>query len=229
MTDPNTELLKRAATLLRPLLDELVFVGGCVTGLLITDTAAARVRSTFDVDALVEISSYGEYVDLAERLKVLGLTEDHTEDAPICRWKAGDLKIDVMPTAEEILGFSNEWYKEAIANAKPTKLHSDLVIQTITAPYFIATKIGAFLGRGNGDYFASHDIEDLVAVVDGREELVEELSSSSRGVREYIAAWTAEVLNQPAFLDALPGLLAPDAASQDRVAIVNARLRRIAG
>jgi hypothetical protein len=42
--DPNPALLERAVELLRPLLDELVFVGGCATGLLITDPGS-RSRS----------------------------------------------------------------------------------------------------------------------------------------------------------------------------------------
>jgi len=60
MANPNLELLISVARLLRPLLDELVFVGGCTTALLITDPAAAEVRSTYDVDAIAEITSYAE-------------------------------------------------------------------------------------------------------------------------------------------------------------------------
>src|ERR1035437_2265717 len=56
MRDTNRQLLLSAARLLRPLLEELVFVGGCVTGLLITDEAAPSVRATLDVDAITEIT-----------------------------------------------------------------------------------------------------------------------------------------------------------------------------
>jgi hypothetical protein len=47
-----------AARLLKPILGELGFVGGCTTGVLITDKAAADVNPTHDVDAMAEISSY---------------------------------------------------------------------------------------------------------------------------------------------------------------------------
>jgi len=60
MNDSNRDQLKTAAETLRPLLGELVFVGGCVTGLLITDEAAGDPRSTLDVDAIAEITSYAE-------------------------------------------------------------------------------------------------------------------------------------------------------------------------
>jgi hypothetical protein len=49
MKDPNLALLEAAVTLLQPLLEELVFAGGCATGLLISDSAAGRIRPTKDV------------------------------------------------------------------------------------------------------------------------------------------------------------------------------------
>ena len=84
MANRNLELLKVAAMLLRPVLDELVFVGGCATGLLVSDEAAAEVRPTFDVEAIAEITSYVEYTTFGERLHKLGFTEDASEGAPIC-------------------------------------------------------------------------------------------------------------------------------------------------
>jgi hypothetical protein len=68
------------------LLDDLVFVGGCATALLITDQAAAEVRPTFDVDAIAEITFYADYVAFSERIRNLGFTEDTGEGAPLCRW-----------------------------------------------------------------------------------------------------------------------------------------------
>lgn len=53
--NPNLDKLIAAAQSLGPLLDEIVFVGGCVTGLLISDPAAAPVRQTLDVDAIVTV------------------------------------------------------------------------------------------------------------------------------------------------------------------------------
>ena len=35
----------------------------------------------------------------------------------------------------------------------------------MTAPYLLATKLEAFRGRGQGDLFASKDLEDVVVVV----------------------------------------------------------------
>ena len=118
MIDPNLQLLEDAATVLRPVLEEFVFVGGCATGLLVTDPAAGGVRPTTDVDVITEASSYGGYNALADRLRELGLTEDARDDAPICRWRYGRLTIDVMPSDGHVLGFSNQWYAPAMATAQ---------------------------------------------------------------------------------------------------------------
>ena len=49
-----------------------------------------------DVDAIVDVTSYAKYIGLAERLRALGLDEDTTPGAPLCRWRHGQLIVDVM-------------------------------------------------------------------------------------------------------------------------------------
>lgn len=227
MANQNLELLIVAAKLLRPVLHDLVFVGGCATGLLVTDEAAAEVRPTFDVDAIAEITSYVEYTTFGERLHKLGFTEDASEDAPICRWQNGQIKLDLMPLDERILGFSNRWYKPAMDAATELEIESGLRVRLVTAPYFCGTKLEAFRGRGKGDYLASHDLEDLITVVDGRPELLEELQSASEGVRSYIAGSIKQMLKAPQFIDAVPGYLLPDSASQARINRLLAGLTRM--
>jgi hypothetical protein len=228
MSKHNLDLLIEAARFLKPLLDELVFVGGSTTALLVTDKAAAEVRPTYDVDAIAEISSYAAYADFSERLRQCGFTEDAGEGAPICRWRQKKTILDVMPLDEKILGFSNRWYKPALDGAAVHELEPDLHVRVVTGVYFCATKLEAFAGRGNNDYQSSHDLEDLMAVVDGRAELVEEIRAGAEDVRAYIAAEIRNLLATREFLDALPGYLLPDQASQARVSILLERSKRIA-
>jgi len=56
-TDPSLALLSRAVVQLGPLVDRLVFLGGCATALLLSDPAAPEVRPTKDVDAITEVGS----------------------------------------------------------------------------------------------------------------------------------------------------------------------------
>lgn len=227
MTDPNLTLLESAVRLLQPLLDELVFVGGCATGLFITDPAAGGIRPTKDVDTITEVSSYAEYATLSERLRALKLHEDHREGAPTCRWRYGDLTIDVMPTDESVLGFSNRWYEPAIASAQSVEI-AGLNIRLITPVYFLATKLEAFHGRGNDDYSGSHDLEDVIAVVDGRPEIVEEVRRAPSEVRTYIGSEMRLLLSMRAFVDGLGGFLLPDPASQERLPILRDQLTALA-
>jgi len=132
-----------------------------------------------------------------------------------------------MPLNEEILGFSNCWYKASIESAQEYELDPGLHIRVVTAPYFCATKIEAFRGRGNGDYRSSRDIEDFIAVVDGRSELVNELQSAPVDVRSYIAGAISQMLKTNEFNDALPGHLSHDASSQSRISILLERLTDI--
>ncbi|HEY6388623.1 MAG TPA: hypothetical protein VIX91_23340 [Candidatus Acidoferrum sp.] len=228
MANPNLELLTDAAKLLEPLLGELVFVGGCATALLITDNAAADVRPTFDVDAIAEITSYAEYDKFSERLKKLGFQEDTREDAPLCRWRQKTTTLDVMPLNPTILGFSNSWYRPAMDYAEERELKKGLRIRLVTPVYFCASKLEAFAGRGRNDFAGSRDLEDLIAVFDGRAELVGEIRAAEGDVRSYLTKEIKKLLSIRAFNDALPGHVPPDAVSQERVGTIISRLEEIA-
>lgn len=227
MANPNLELLKMTAERLRPLLSELVFVGGCATGLLIDDPGAAPVRATYDVDVIAEITSYAEYTTFSERLRRIGFLEDESEGAPLCRWLHGVLTLDVMPLDPRVLGFSNRWYPEALRTASSIQFPGRLTLRTITAPYFLGTKLEAFRGRGKRDYFASHDLEDLIAVIDGRPSLLAEIENASPDLRAYVSDAIRALLTEPRFLDALPGFLLPDEASQGRIRTLMSKLERL--
>lgn len=89
ISSPNRDLLTRVARRLEPLLEQLVFVGGQVTELLISDPVAAHVRPTDDVDVICDVASRPDYYRLGERLKELGFTEDTTPGAPCAAGERG--------------------------------------------------------------------------------------------------------------------------------------------
>jgi hypothetical protein len=223
--NPNLAQLLAAAAKLEPLLDQIAFVGGAVTGLLLTDPAAAPVRPTLDVDAIVAIGSYVEFTFLENRLRDLGFDHSHSEGAPICRWVSGDLILDLMPTDPSILGFTNRWYSPALACARKFEI-GKYEIRVITAPYFLATKLEAFHIRGKND-FSSHDLEDIVTVIDGRPELVEEVHAAPVDLQRYLSNDFKALLSNRNFLDALPGHLLPDMVSQQRASLVLGRIKQL--
>jgi hypothetical protein len=97
--------------------------------------------------------------------------------------KLGALKVDFMPDDETILGFSNRLYAKGIETAVETELEERLVIRRLTPPLFIATKLEAYLWRGNNDLVSSRDAEDILSLVDGRQELVSEIAETEPGIR----------------------------------------------
>jgi predicted nucleotidyltransferase len=129
-----------------------------------------------------------------------------------------------MPLDANILGFSNRWYRSAMEASVTKKLRTDLEFRMVTAPYFVATKLEAFQGRGGGDFLGSHDLEDVVSVVDGRETLSAEVRAAGTDLSEYVRREIAKLLANRGFIDALPGFLLPDSASQSRIGMVLERL-----
>lgn len=228
MPDPNRnlDLLELAAGRLAPLLDRIVFLGGATTGVFITDPAAPGIRSTLDVDVIVVVAHHGEYTQLETQLRDLGFGVPVDKDAPICRWQHGDLLVDMMPTDEKILGFSNRWYNDSVSHSVSLTLESGRVIRHVTAPYFVATKLEAFETRGGLDFYASHDFEDVIAVIDGRPELLNEVRRAPDDLRSYVSGRMAAYLNSDDLVNALPGVVL-DYESR-RVDIVLARMREIA-
>jgi hypothetical protein len=224
MPDPNLPLLEDAVRKLAPFLDEIVFVGGVTLGLLITNEAAAPIRGTTDVDVIAEIVTYADYIAFSERLRKAHFTEDQGEGPLTCRWHNGALTLDVLALNEEVLGFTNIWYEPALRRATALRLPDGTAIRVISAPYFLATKMEAFRGRGKMDFQASHDLEDFVAILEGRETVVQEIAESSRDVREYLVQAAKALLAEPRFLDVLPGFVLDDG----RVPIIEERLATIA-
>jgi hypothetical protein len=223
MTDPNLRLLEEAAIKLGPFLGELVFVGGVTLGLLITDQAAAPIRSTDDVDVIAEILSYVDYIAFSERLRKAQFTEDASEEPLTCRWFHGKLKLDVLALSKEVLGYTNLWYERALNHAVPFVLPNGQTIRIITAPYFLGTKMEAFRGRGQMDFLASHDLEDFVAVIDGRSTILKEIADSPSDVREYLAEAASSLLSESRFLDAVPGFV----LEYGRVPLILERLNQL--
>ncbi len=227
--DPNVVMLELVARRLgTDLCGQFAFVGGAVAGLLITDPAHPAIRPTEDVDIVAEVLALSGYHRIEKALRERGFAQDMRLDAPICRWQVEGVTVDVMPTKEEILGFANRWYPLCVSSAEPLALPSDVSIRVIQAPVFIGTKLEAFHGRGAGDYLFSHDLGDILSVVDGRDSLIDECAQAQQPLRAYLAEQFTALLANRRFLDALPGHLPGDAISQDRLPDLEARIRQIA-
>ncbi len=222
--DDCISLLSVVADALGDYRSEMVFVGGAIVGLLITARSLQDIRPTDDVDVIVETASYAKYNTLLTDLRQLGFV--HDMNGPLCRFTINGVTVDVMPTEENILGFKNRWYPLAVKTAQLYTLPNGLKIRLINAPLFVCTKLEAFRDRGNNDFLMSSDIEDIVAIINGRRELIGEAWGMPRHVREYLRESCHQLLQNDEFLSTLAGLLPLGAANREP--IVRFRMEQLA-
>lgn len=225
--DPNVQRVELVAAALGDLRAELVLVGGCAASLLIDAPAAPLPRVTYDVDLIAQVAALHSYYALEEQFALRGFRRDMSPDAPICRWRLGEVAVDLMPTDEAVLGFSNRWYRLAAATASRLVLPSGNEINLISAPAFLATKFEAFRTRGMGDPLMSHDLEDVINVVEGRLAIETEIRAGEVPLRAYLVAQFAELAALPDFKNVLPGLIAYDDLHSRRVAAVMRKIQSI--
>ncbi len=132
-----------------------------------------------------------------------------------------------MPTDERVLGFANRWYPLAHKSAVRTTLPSGRRIRLISAPAFLATKLEAFATRGRGDLMSSHDFEDIINVLDGRPEIVDEVALAGDELVSYLVTCLGDIARLPDFQNTLPGLVEFDELYEERVRRVRERINAI--
>jgi predicted nucleotidyltransferase len=223
MANPNLALLIAIAQAMGPLCEQVVFVGGCATGLLVDDVDLMDVRPTEDVDAIVEVASLAAYHQLADQLMQRGFQQTMADNTPPFRWFWNRMQLDLVPLDEKVLGFANPWYRVGFDAALSVELADGLLLRHLSAPHFLATKFEAFKDRGQNDVYLSHDVEDIMTVMEGRRSVVQDMTAAHAAVRTHVGQSVAALLNMPAFHNALPGLL----SNPEREPTVRARLIQI--
>lgn len=163
---------------------KVVFLGGATVSFY-ADKLSMETRPTDDIDVIIEILSYNERVQLEERLRALGFTHD-MESNIVCRYKIEGITVDIMPTNDSSIGFTNIWYPDGFKYAVNFKLSDDLTIRILDAPHFIATKLEAFKHRGNSDGRTSHDFEDIVFLLENREAIWDEMQNTHLKLKHYL-------------------------------------------
>ena len=222
----NLDHVMHIASRLEPLGVKFAFIGGSVIGLLVDHPEAASIRPTNDIDVVLEVVTHIDYTKMEKRLFGLKFKNDISEGAPKCRWIVDDIKVDVLPSRDDLGQWRGRWFEEALRTATPREI-SGKTINVVTASCFIATKMDAFADRGNGDFLASRDVEDIVAIVDGRASLESEIFTSHPDLRRYVSETVRTWLEKPEFIEALQGHLPGDTASQQRLPNLVKCLQRI--
>lgn len=198
----NIVRLKSVANALGALKDKVVFIGGATVSLYASRPLAVSVRPTDDVDVAIELVSLNEFYTLQNHLLKLGFKHDVSSPI-ISRFLLDGLKVDFMPTDSSILGFSNRWYPAGLRTAITYNLNDEVSISIFTSPYFIASKMEAFKTRGKSDLYWSHDLEDIIFVLDNRDTIEEELMNADSDVKRYLQEEFSILLRNDSFEEAL--------------------------
>ena len=190
----NITQLRQVAERLGSMNDTVVYIGGSVVGLLISDKGAPDARPTDDVDLIVETTGI-DYGQAEATLAKLGFEHDLSEDAHMHRYLLDGLKVDILPVDGKAFGMNTEWHPAVLRTAQIYKFEDDLSIRIISPPLLICTKLAAHADRGNNELKMSKDFGDILALTDGREELYEEISNSEIFIKAFIAGHFKTFLN----------------------------------
>lgn len=211
-------MLQIVAKGLEELKDEVVFVGGTVTQMYVDDPTSTDIRPTKDVDCIIEISSRLNYDKLGEQLRKKGFSED-IFGRVICRWLYKGIIVDIMPTDEKILGFSNIWYVEGIRNKIVKTLPDGEEIFIFSPEYFLAAKFEALKNRGSADLRQSHDFEDIIYILDNNPLIPHIIKNAGTEVKNYLFQNFREILIYPNITEAIETAL-PYGSGDERTAII---------
>ncbi len=202
----NIEVVAEVAAALGDLKENMVFVGGAVVSLYTDDPAVDEIRPTQDIDMTLNIISLHHWQEVQEQLGKLGFYPDPFGHA-ICRYKYKDIPVDIMSAEDGPFGPSNPWYKPGFKSLLTVKA-KDQAIKILSAPYYLATKFEAFNNRGK-DYRTSHDMEDIIHVIDNRTSIVEEMNESDIQVRSFLKQEIQRIVNKDLLTEVLMAHIHP--------------------
>ena len=199
----NSVRIKAIAKALRNLNEKVVFVGGATLSLYL-DGAGLEVRPTDDVDVIIEILNYKGRTELEEKLRNIGFSHD-VESRVVCRYKIQGIIVDIMPTNDPSIGFSNLWYPDGFTNAIDYEIDEGCRVKILSPPHFIATKFEAFKGRGRNNGRTSQDFEDIIYILENRESIWEEMNSANPELKTYLRSEFGKLLKNQNHFDWIDG------------------------
>lgn len=219
----NIAVVAEVAEALKHIKQDMVFVGGAVVSLYTDDPAADEIRPTQDIDMALNIVSLSHWEKVQTQLGALGFHPDPFGHA-ICSYKYKDIPVDIMATEDGPLGPANCWYKIGFENLWTSKA-KDQEIKILSAPCYLATKFEAFNHRGS-DYRISHDIEDIIYVLDNRITIVEEIANDDLRIANFIKNQLQNITHKGLMQEVLMAHIHP-LMLEERLPIVEEKITQI--
>lgn len=219
----NLQLIEKVALGLGEINDEVVYVGGAIISLYITDEGAEPPRPTKDIDISVQISTYAQMDELRERLSLKKFYPAPTESV-MYRYAYEGILVDFIPFEATPLGPTNSWLKPGFDHAYPIKI-GQLEINILPVSLFLATKWEAYKSRGS-DPRTSHDFEDIIYLIDNNLEILENVLNAAEDVQRFLKEMSREILGHPSRNEIIECHLNPYTANERREMVVE-KLKRV--
>lgn len=188
----NLKVVEKVALTLGELNDEVIYVGGAMVSLYVTDEGAEQARPTKDIDISVQISTYSQMDELRKKLASKKIYPAPSEKV-MYRYAHEEILIDFIPFEKTPLGPTNRWLKPGFKKAYAVKI-GNVEIKILPVSLFLATKWEAFKSRGN-DPRTSHDFEDIIYILDNNKKVVEDIVKADEDVQIFLKAMSSEILN----------------------------------
>lgn len=188
----NLKVVEKVALSLEELNKDVIYVGGAVVSLYVTDEGAELPRPTKDIDISVQINTYSQMDELREKLASKKIYPVPSEKV-MYRYSHEDILIDFIPFEETPLGPTNRWLKPGFKKAYPVQV-GNVEIKILPVSLFLATKWEAFKSRGN-DPRTSHDFEDIIYIIDNNIKVVEDITKADEDVQSFLKEMSNEILN----------------------------------
>ena len=217
------------AVALGELRDDVMFLGGAIAGLLVTNPAAPPPRLTDDVDVVVDVATYAELCATHRPPARARFRRGYAAKARRpCRWLLHGIKVDVMSTGS-VPGPTNRWYAEAMANAQAFALNAELSIRIISRAVLHRRPSWIRSGMGGGATISPVTISRTSSRSSTAARRSKRMSRRHPRLFGPSCATGSRRCSPIAdFVDAIAGHLRGDSASQARLPLVLSRMRAIA-
>jgi predicted nucleotidyltransferase len=201
---PAVVRLAHIAMELGELREQVVFIGGAIAPLLQVAPPFAAARPTSDVDGITASTSYGNAYEIEQALRAKGFRQTLGDTHHAHRWLApSGIPLDLVPAGQHLGASGSRWDAIAVETSVEIELSPGLVIRHANAPAFLALKWSAYHDRGRHDPPASHDLEDIIALVASRPNVPAEVAASHCDVRAFLREQAAQLIGDPSFADIL--------------------------
>jgi hypothetical protein len=205
----------------------VVFIGGAIAPLLQTDPPFPRARVTSDVDGVIASAAYTDLERLRARMAERGFRRG-MDAGHVHRWVSpSGIPFDLGPAGSHVGGSGNPWDAIALETAVQIEMENGATIHHVSAPAFLAQKWAAHHDRGRDDPLASHDLEDILALLASRPEIVGEVAAAPPALRDYLGQRARAFLESREAEDLLAAHLNSAQDPGSTIAAVRTRLREL--